>query len=147
MFQHVSTLKGSSSGSKIDTFQQQGQQNESPVVKFLKSITSKVIVYHHKKIKCIKLWNSYKIFFKVWWQLLIRTNLVCTLIPQSYSCCVTKYTLWYIPIQCVVCTLILQSYSCCVTKYTLLTKLVCINNSHRTLKICNFMSFSCWIAG
>jgi len=31
---HVATLKGSSSGSTIDTFQQQGQQNESPDVEF-----------------------------------------------------------------------------------------------------------------
>jgi hypothetical protein len=31
---HVSTLKGPSSGSTIDTFRQQGQQNESPDVKF-----------------------------------------------------------------------------------------------------------------
>jgi len=47
MFQHVSTLKGSSSGSKIDIFQQQGQQTEPPVVKFLKSVTGKGIVYCH----------------------------------------------------------------------------------------------------
>lgn len=32
--QHVSTLKGPYSGSIIDTFQQQGQQNESPDGKF-----------------------------------------------------------------------------------------------------------------
>jgi len=30
---HASTLKGPFSGSTIDTWQQQGQQNESPVVK------------------------------------------------------------------------------------------------------------------
>jgi len=29
-FRHVSALKGPSSGSKTDTFQQQGQQNELP---------------------------------------------------------------------------------------------------------------------
>jgi hypothetical protein len=34
---HVSTLKRPSSGSPIDTFQQQDQQNVSPDVKFWKS--------------------------------------------------------------------------------------------------------------
>ena len=34
--QHVSTLKGPSSGGTTDTFQQQGQQNQSPEVKLNK---------------------------------------------------------------------------------------------------------------
>jgi hypothetical protein len=42
---HVSTLKGPSSGSTIDTFQQQGQQNEPPDVKF--NLVSSVSVLHH----------------------------------------------------------------------------------------------------
>jgi len=32
--QHLSTLKGSPSGSTFDTFEQKGQQNESPDVHF-----------------------------------------------------------------------------------------------------------------
>jgi len=43
--QHVSTLKGPSSGGTIDTFQQQGQQNQSPEVKLNK---------FRRKIVCFK---------------------------------------------------------------------------------------------
>jgi len=60
--QHASTLKGSPSGSTLDTFEQQGQQNESPDVPFSLMCGVYCVPQHmaatehstHVQLECIK---------------------------------------------------------------------------------------------
>jgi len=70
---HVSTLKGSSSGSTCDTFEQQRQQNESPSVQFSLICGVYCVPQHmaatvhgtHVQLECTKC-TPWRLPFKGW---------------------------------------------------------------------------------